>query len=105
MSVLDGPRHEWRRVLHEGVVHWVTLDGDELLFGDGRRIRETAACHLAPCEPSKILCVHLNYQSRLDEFENPGIATPTYFQKPVSALNAHRGVLHRPAGTRYLNYE
>jgi 5-oxopent-3-ene-1,2,5-tricarboxylate decarboxylase / 2-hydroxyhepta-2,4-diene-1,7-dioate isomerase len=76
-----------------------------LVFGDGRRIAEADAVHLAPCEPSKILCVHLNYQSRLDEFENPGIDTPTYFQKPLTALNAHRGVLHRPAGTQYLNYE
>jgi 5-oxopent-3-ene-1,2,5-tricarboxylate decarboxylase/2-hydroxyhepta-2,4-diene-1,7-dioate isomerase len=79
--------------------------GDELALGDGRRIPEIGAAYLAPCEPSKILCVHLNYQSRLDEFENPGIDTPTYFQKPVTALNAHRGVLHRPVGTQYLNYE
>jgi len=105
VSVLDGPRREWRRVLHEGAVHWVTPEASELVFGDGRRIAEADAAYLAPCEPSKILCVHLNYQSRLDEFENPGIDAPTYFQKPVTALNAHRGVLHRPAGTRYLNYE
>ena len=31
--------------------------------------------------------------------------TRTYFQKPTTALNAHRGTLCRPAGTRYLNYE
>jgi 5-oxopent-3-ene-1,2,5-tricarboxylate decarboxylase/2-hydroxyhepta-2,4-diene-1,7-dioate isomerase len=105
MSVLDGPRQEWRRVLHEGVTHWAVPDGEELALGDGRRIAEASATYLPPCDPTKILCVHLNYQSRLDEFENPGIDTPTYFQKPLTALNSHRGVLHRPAGTRYLNYE
>ena len=105
MSVLEGPREEWRRVLHEGVVHWVRPDGDELVLGDARRIPEADAIYLAPCDPAKILCVHLNYQSRLDEFENPGIETPTYFQKPTTALNAHRGTLGRPAGTNYLNYE
>jgi 5-oxopent-3-ene-1,2,5-tricarboxylate decarboxylase/2-hydroxyhepta-2,4-diene-1,7-dioate isomerase len=105
MSVLEGPRDEWRRVLHEGVQHWVRPDGDELVLGDGRRIAEANATYLAPCVPTKILCVHLNYQSRLDEFENPGIESPTYFQKPTTALNAHRGTLPRPAGTSYLNYE
>jgi len=92
-------------VLHEGVSEWVTPDGEELVLADGRRIPEAAATYLPPCDPTKILCVHLNFQSRLDEFENPGIETPTYFQKPLTALNAHRGVLHRPAGTQYLNYE
>jgi 5-oxopent-3-ene-1,2,5-tricarboxylate decarboxylase/2-hydroxyhepta-2,4-diene-1,7-dioate isomerase len=30
---------------------------------------------------------------------------PTYFHKPTSALNAHRGAIVRPPGCRYLNYE
>ncbi|HEX6311450.1 MAG TPA: fumarylacetoacetate hydrolase family protein [Acidimicrobiia bacterium] len=104
-SVLDGPREERRRVLHEGLAHWVRPEGAELILGDGRRIAEADATYLAPCDPGKILCVHLNFQSRLDEFQNPGIDTPTYFQKPLTALNAHRGTLPRPAGTQYLNYE
>jgi len=105
MNVMEGPREEWRRVLHEGTARWVRPDGDELVLGDGRRVPESGATYLAPCDPAKILCVHLNYQSRLDEFENPGIETPTYFQKPTTALNAHRGTLGRPEGTQYLNYE
>jgi 5-oxopent-3-ene-1,2,5-tricarboxylate decarboxylase / 2-hydroxyhepta-2,4-diene-1,7-dioate isomerase len=104
-TVLDGPRDERRRVLHGGTPHWTQVDGDELVLGDGRRIAEADATYLAPCDPGKILCVHLNFQSRLDEFQNPGIETPTYFQKPTTALNAHRGVLPRPEGTKYLNYE
>ncbi len=39
------------------------------------------------------------------EFDAPELVTPTYFQKPPTALNAHRGVLRRPVGCRYLNYE
>lgn len=105
MSVLEGPRREIRRILHEGVASWVTCDGDELVLGDGRRVREEAATHLAPCEPTKILCVHLNYESRRIEFHAPPLVTPTYFQKPTTALNAHRGTLCRPANTKYLNYE
>ncbi len=105
MSVLDGPRREVRRILHEGVAYWVSVDGSELVLGDGRRVAEATAIYLAPCEPTKILCIHLNYESRRIEFMAPPLDTPTYFQKPTTALNAHRGALCRPAGTTYLNYE
>lgn len=105
MSVLDGPRTEWRRILHEGQPKWVKPDGDGLLLGDGRTIHEAEATYLPPCEPSKILCIHLNYESRRTEFRVPPIKTPTYFQKPTTALNSHRGSLVRPQGTQYLNYE
>lgn len=105
MSVLDGPRTEWRRILHEGQPKWVKPDGDGLLLGDGRAIHEAEATYLPPCEPSKILCIHLNYESRRTEFRVPPIETPTYFQKPTTALNSHRGSLVRPQGTQYLNYE
>ena len=105
MSVLHGPRREWRRILHEGVPQWVRPDGDVLLLGDGRRISEETAAYLPPCDPTKILCVHLNYESRRLEFQMDELVTPTYFQKPTTALNVHRGVLHRPEGCKYLNYE
>jgi 5-oxopent-3-ene-1,2,5-tricarboxylate decarboxylase/2-hydroxyhepta-2,4-diene-1,7-dioate isomerase len=32
-------------------------------------------------------------------------AEPSYFMKPPTTLNGHRGVVRRPAGTRWLNYE
>jgi len=105
MSVLDGPRSEVRRILHGGVPAWVRLDGDDLVLGDGRCVAEASATYLPPCDPTKILCIHLNYESRRLEFRAPELVTPTYFQKPTTALNAHRGLLCRPAGHRYLNYE
>jgi len=105
MSVLDGPREEWRRILHEGQPVWVRPDGDDLVLGDGRPLRDAEATYLPPCDPTKILCVHLNYDSRRVEFRAPEIPTPTYFQKPTTALNTHRGAVARPAGHKYLNYE
>jgi len=105
MSVLDGPREEWRRILHEGHPEWVKPAGDKLILGDGRVIPEPSATYLPPCDPSKILCIHLNYESRRVEFRAPMLETPTYFQKPATALNSHRGSLCRPAGHKFLNYE
>ena len=105
MSVLDGEREEWRRILHEGTPHWVRPNGDQLILADGRSVVESSATYLAPCEPSKIICIHLNYESRRVEFRAPDLVTPTYFQKPLSTLNAHRGKVNRGADCQYLNYE
>jgi 5-oxopent-3-ene-1,2,5-tricarboxylate decarboxylase/2-hydroxyhepta-2,4-diene-1,7-dioate isomerase len=105
MSVLDGRREEWRRILHEGHPQWVKPSGDKLILGDGRSVAEAEAMYLPPCDPSKILCIHLNYESRRVEFRAPKLETPTYFHKPLTALNSHRGSLCRPEGHKYLNYE
>jgi 5-oxopent-3-ene-1,2,5-tricarboxylate decarboxylase/2-hydroxyhepta-2,4-diene-1,7-dioate isomerase len=105
VNVLSGSRRELRRILHGGVPQWVRPSDTDLVLMDGRRVPESEAVYLAPCDPTKILCVHLNFESRRLEFQQPELETPTYFQKPTTALNAHRGLLVRPAGTKYLNYE
>ena len=105
MNVLEGERCERRRILLEGRHEWTTVDGEELVLMDGRRIVESQATYLPPCDPTKILCIHLNFESRRIEFRAPNLKTPTYFQKPVTAVNSHRGMLNRPANCKYLNYE
>ncbi|MEC9192371.1 MAG: fumarylacetoacetate hydrolase family protein [Pseudomonadota bacterium] len=105
MNVLEGERFEQRRILHEGRPEWTTVDGEELVLMDGRRVVESEVNYLPPCNPTKILCIHLNFESRRVEFRAPDLVTPTYFQKPITAVNAHRGTLNRPANCKYLNYE
>ena len=77
----------------------------KLVAADGRRIGAEDARHLSPVEPSKIVCVHLNYESRRAEFGAKLAPAPTYFHKPTSALNAHGGDVVRPPRCRFLNYE
>ena len=96
---------ETRRILLDGVATTVVREGDDLVASDGRRIPLDEAMHLPPCEPTKIVCIHLNYRSRVDEFLATMPAAPTYFHKPISALNAHGGDVVRPPRCRYLNYE
>ena len=55
--------------------------------------------------PSKILCVHLNYSSRVEEFGARLPKAPTYFLKPPSALIRSGEPVVRPRGCRYLNFE
>jgi 5-oxopent-3-ene-1,2,5-tricarboxylate decarboxylase / 2-hydroxyhepta-2,4-diene-1,7-dioate isomerase len=106
MSVLDGPRRELRRVLHGGRACSCVVDGELLVLDDGRSIPESGARYLPPVEPGTIVCVHLNYRSRAIEFgvELDG-AHPTYFMKPATAVNAHRGEIVRPADCHLVNYE
>ncbi|MHB1969364.1 MAG: fumarylacetoacetate hydrolase family protein [Acidimicrobiales bacterium] len=80
-------------------------EGPTLVAADGRRVEAATAVHLPPVTPTKILCCHLNHVSRVREFGVGLPPAPTWFQKPVSALNAHGGAVVRPANCHYLNYE
>ena len=96
---------ELRRIVLDGSTVEVVRDGDELVAGDGRRVKAEDAVHLPPVVPSKIIAVHLNHRSRVDEFMVKLPPAPTYFHKPTSALNSHGGAIVRPPGCQYLNYE
>jgi 5-oxopent-3-ene-1,2,5-tricarboxylate decarboxylase/2-hydroxyhepta-2,4-diene-1,7-dioate isomerase len=96
---------ETRRILLAGAVVEVERQGEELVADDGRRVKIADAQHLWPVVPSKIICVHLNHVSRVKEFQIKLSATPTYFQKPTSSLNSHRGEIVRPKRCKWLNYE
>jgi 5-oxopent-3-ene-1,2,5-tricarboxylate decarboxylase/2-hydroxyhepta-2,4-diene-1,7-dioate isomerase len=96
---------ETRRIRLDGEPATVRRDGDELLADDGRRVPVGDAEHLPPVLPGKIICVHLNYESRRAEFQATLGAAPTFFMKPPSALNAHGGDVVRPPRCRFLNYE
>jgi 5-oxopent-3-ene-1,2,5-tricarboxylate decarboxylase/2-hydroxyhepta-2,4-diene-1,7-dioate isomerase len=96
---------EIRRILLDGYPIQVVRDGEHLVAPDGRRIAIEDATHLAPSEPTKIIAVHLNYDSRTQEFMTKLPPAPTYFHKPITALNTHKGAVVRPAGCKWLNYE
>jgi len=96
---------EYRRILIDGYPTLVERKGEELVAGDGRVVPIKDAIHLPPVEPTKIIAVHLNYDSRTQEFMTKLPAAPTYFHKPITALNSHNGAVVRPKGLKWLNYE
>jgi 5-oxopent-3-ene-1,2,5-tricarboxylate decarboxylase/2-hydroxyhepta-2,4-diene-1,7-dioate isomerase len=96
---------EYRRILLDGYPTQVLRDGENLVANDGRVVAIADAIHLAPAEPTKIIAVHLNFDSRTQEFMTKLPAAPTYFHKPITALNTHKGAVVRPAGCKWLNYE
>jgi 5-oxopent-3-ene-1,2,5-tricarboxylate decarboxylase / 2-hydroxyhepta-2,4-diene-1,7-dioate isomerase len=55
--------------------------------------------------PTKIVAVHLNYASRVEEYAARTPEFPSYFLKPPNTLARHGDEIVRPHGCRYLNYE
>ncbi|MGN6651996.1 fumarylacetoacetate hydrolase family protein [Trinickia sp.] len=111
-AVMRGPRIERRRVLIGGSAFWGTLvesgpGQGQLRLDDGRLLDPEGLDYLPPVSPSKIIAVHISYSSRSIETRNKPrpTETPTYFTKPPTALNGHRGQILKPADCRYLNYE
>jgi 5-oxopent-3-ene-1,2,5-tricarboxylate decarboxylase / 2-hydroxyhepta-2,4-diene-1,7-dioate isomerase len=96
---------EYRRILLDGVAVQTLRDGEFLVAADGRRVAIEDAQHLPPSEPTKIIAVHLNYDSRTQEFMTKLPDAPTYFHKPITAINSHKGAVVRPEGCKWLNYE
>lgn len=94
-----------RRILLGGYPTVMVRQGDQLVARDGRTIAIDDAVHLSPVEPTKIICCHLNHISRVREFGVSLPPAPTYFHKPVSALNAHKADVVRPSNCKWLNYE
>jgi 5-oxopent-3-ene-1,2,5-tricarboxylate decarboxylase/2-hydroxyhepta-2,4-diene-1,7-dioate isomerase len=93
------------RVTVNGTAQWGRLDGDAVELESGERIEEATATYLAPVQPSKIIATHLTYRSRVEEYAARTPPEPSYFMKPPTTLNGHRGALRRPKGARFLNYE
>ena len=96
---------EYRRILLDGYPCHVERVGDRLVSGDGRSVAIDDAVHLAPVTPTKIICIHLNYRSRVEEFMTKLPSAPTYFHKPITALCGHKSDVVRPEGCQWLNYE
>lgn len=99
-------RKEMWRILVDGRPQWGRFEGGEVHLRDGQVFDGGKVVHLAPCEPTKIICIHLNYDSRRVEFRAPEPERePSYFFKPSTSINVHNGPLYRPRGCKYLNYE
>jgi 2-keto-4-pentenoate hydratase/2-oxohepta-3-ene-1,7-dioic acid hydratase in catechol pathway len=60
---------------------------------------------LAPCEPTKIVAVGVNYRAHAAEFGKPVPEEPLLFLKPPSALCAHKGTIVLPAMSQLVHHE
>lgn len=94
---------------------WGVVKGEEVLSlkkapyegveYDGGSLPLSGCKLLAPCEPSKIVCVGKNYADHAREMgtEPPGF--PVLFLKAPNTVNKHEGAVHAPSFVKRLDYE
>ena len=103
------------RVDFEGQAHWAQLsddkvyllDADPIVLANAQVVREVQMAQvrlLAPCTPSKIVAVGVNYAAHAGEMGHELAEEPILFLKPPSAIIAPDELIHRPGNER-VDYE
>ncbi len=83
--------------------HGVFEDGS-VRFANARYALEDVDV-LAPCEPSKVVCVGRNYADHADEMGSEVPDRPLFFLKPPNTLAGHGDTVTVPAGKARIDYE
>ena len=103
------------RVLHQDSVHYAILKENDFYFVDpgnpaalvdSGRIAPVGECTLLPpTQPSKIVCVGLNYRDHALERNKPIPEEPLLFLKPPSALLAMDQMISLPPSSKRVDPE
>lgn len=103
------------RILRENIPVWGVLEGENVrtllsapfegVSYDGRVLPLKDCKLLAPCEPTKVVCVGKNYFDHVKEFGGPVPEKPILFIKALNALNHPEGEVHAPDFVERLDYE
>ncbi|MEW6142459.1 MAG: fumarylacetoacetate hydrolase family protein [Chloroflexota bacterium] len=72
---------------------------------DGPDYRLADVKLLAPCRPSKLVCIGLNYRTHALELNQPLPLAPLLFLKPPSAVLDPGGAIVLPPNSRRVDYE
>jgi len=71
----------------------------------GQQIKASAIRLLAPCEPTKVLCIGLNYSSHAKELNLPLPEKPVLFMKPNTAVIGSGEQIVCPPQSRRVDFE
>lgn len=103
------------RIDRSGVPCWGVVKGNEVLMlskppydgleYDGGRLPLSQCRLLAPCEPTKIVCVGKNYLEHAKEMGSEPPGFPVLFLKGVNTVNRPDGAVHAPNFVERLDYE
>jgi len=93
------------RFLHEGVAKGGWYSPEHGIVSGGMVHRPEDVTLLPPCQPSKIVCVDLNYVKHAKELNMPLPEEPILFIKPPSAVLAPGGRIIYPPSSSQVDYE
>lgn len=85
------------------VVHGNPFQGDHWETGDVFQLDQVVL--KAPCHPTKVVCIGLNYKDHAQEMKMELPEEPILFLKPPSAVLPHGGEIVYPHGVKQLDYE
>lgn len=104
VRILRGNTPVWG-VVKEDKVHTLSAPPFEALAYDGDSLPLGSCRLLAPCEPTKIVCVGKNYAEHARELGGEPPERPLLFIKALNTLNVPGGEVHAPAFVERLDYE
>ena len=94
---------------------WGVVKGEEVLTlskapydgvdYDGGKLPLSQCRLLAPCTPTKIVCVGKNYVEHAKELGSEPPGFPVLFMKGLNTLNQQEGAVHAPSFVKRLDYE
>ena len=87
-----------------GAIRRGHLEGETVHFANESYALESVDV-LAPCEPSKIVCIGRNYAAHAEEFDNEVPDRPLLFLKPPNAVAGHGDTITAPAGKERIDLE
>lgn len=87
-----------------GFVRTGTWEDDRIQVG-GRSYSPDDVIVLAPCRPSKIVCIGLNYHDHIDETGKDLPERPMLFLKPPNTVAAHRDTITLSPSTNQFDHE
>jgi 2-keto-4-pentenoate hydratase/2-oxohepta-3-ene-1,7-dioic acid hydratase in catechol pathway len=83
--------------------HFEHLSSPSVLDGNTYKLDKVRL--LAPCLPSKIICLGLNYRSHVEELKLPMPPVPLIFLKPSTAVIGPDDKIILPRGWKRIDYE
>ncbi len=92
------------RFVAEGAAYSGTLEDSRVISG-AKQWAAQSVRFLAPCRPTKIVCVARNYAEHAAEMGNDLPAEPLLFFKPASALNDPEADIIYPRQSTRVDYE
>ena len=93
------------RFMLDGIVRGGSYSKENGIISRGEVLGLEEVFLLPPCQPTKIVCVGLNYVKHAEELKMPLPEEPILFLKPPSAILDPDGHIVYPASSSQVDYE
>jgi len=92
-------------VVKDDVVYTLADEPYKKVVYDGNSFPLSECRLVAPCTPTKIICVGKNYAEHAKEMGGEAPGFPVLFMKGINSINYQAGAVHAPEFVKRLDYE